>query len=450
MKTIKEMKTLDRVRENYVPEKVTPQSAENMQWFRDAKFGMFIHWGLYSMLGNGEWVLFNEKLNISEYAALADEFAAPAFDAAQWARTAKKAGMKYMVLTTKHHDGFSLFQTKASDYNSVNSAAKKDFVREYINACRDEGLKVGIYYSPMDWRYPGYFFPEMYWENALEMKRQCWEQLRELMSNYGKIDMLWFDGEWLAHGGIGWDWNGWNRDPDWIKSKFMKVNYFWESEKLINMIRSLQPEIMINNRGGWSGDFHVRERRVGDIRTDMPWDSNDCIADSWGYIPDKPVLSLAQLIRNLISIIVRDGNYLLNIGPDGEGRMDEEQVARLSQLGDWLTLYGSSIYNTRGGPVLPGRWGGAVYRGKTVYIHITEWEQDRISFPSPGKLLSSGSLNCKDYQVSCNDGMITITVPIGCRDPYDTIIQLNFQDEITWSGHAAAEQDIYGLGDGLA
>lgn len=449
MKTLEKMKTLDRVRESYVPEKVIRQTEDKMQWFRNAKLGMFIHWGLYSMLGKGEWVLFHEKLNISEYAALANEFSAPAFDAGKWAKTAKKAGMKYMVLTTRHHDGFSLFQSEASSYNSVNSAAGKDFVREYVQACRNEGLKVGFYYSPMDWRYPGYFFPEMYWENALEMKRQCWEQLRELMSNYGKIDMLWFDGEWLAHGGIDWGADGWERNPDWIKSKFMNVNYFWESEKLINMIRSLQPDIMINNRGGWSGDFHVRERYIGEIRTDMPWDSNDCIAGSWGYVPDKPILSLAQLIHNLVTIVVRDGNYLLNIGPDGKGQMDSEQTARLSQLGDWLATYGDSIYNTRGGPILPGRWGGTTYRGKTMYIHIIEWEQDQICFPSPGKVVSFSSPNCRSFSVTCENKNIEIEVPIKERDPYDTIIQLDFKEDIQWSGHAGKEQDIYGLADGL-
>ena len=198
MKTIKEMKTLDRMRETYIPEKAERLDEEKMKWFRDTKFGMFIHWGLYSMLGKGEWVMFNEQLNIKEYAGLKDEFYAPLFDASKWAKTAKAAGMKYMVLTTRHHDGFCLFDSKASTYTSINSAAGKDFVKEFVAACRAEGLKVGFYYSPMDWRFPGYFFPEMFWENALEMKKQCWEQLKELMTNYGKIDMLWFDGEWLA------------------------------------------------------------------------------------------------------------------------------------------------------------------------------------------------------------------------------------------------------------
>lgn len=449
MKTIEELRSLETAQKNYVPEKVEKLSEKDMQWFRDAKFGMFIHWGLYSLLGKGEWVLFNEWLDMKKYAALSQDFSAEAFDAEKWARTAKKAGMKYMVLTTRHHDGFCLFNSKASGYNSVNSAAKRDFVKEYAEACRKEGLKVGFYYSPMDWRYPGYFFPELYWESAQEMKKQCWEQLEELMTNYGKIDLLWFDGEWLAHGGIGFGENGWMRDPDWGKSRYLRVNYFWESEKLINRIRALQPGIMINNRGGWEGDFHVRERQIGGIRTDKPWDSNDCLARSWGYIPGMPILSLEQLIRNLVSIIVRDGNYLLNVGPAGDGSFDPEHVQRLKQLGAWLEKYGESVYGTRGGPVQPGVWGGCVYRENTVYVHITEWGKDRIEIPETGRLLSFRGLNCTNISLTEQNGMLRIEIPIEDRAPYDSIVRLDYAEPVRWDGVEAKEEDVYGLADGL-
>lgn len=171
----------------------------------------------------------------------------------------------------------------------------------------------------------------------------------------------------------------------------MRVNYFWESEKLINEIRQLQPDIMINNRGGWEGDFHVRERRIDGMRTDKPWDSNDCIADSWGYIPGRPVLPLRQLIQNLVSIAVRDGNYLLNIGPDGTGKMDEEQVERLRQAGEWLSKYGETLYGLRGGPVIADRWGGTTYRDNIVYVHILEWEKIRSRLKFRGIQWKMGS-----------------------------------------------------------
>lgn len=445
------MNSFDELRKNYIPEPVEELSAEEMQWFRDSKFGMFIHWGLYSLLGRGEWVMFNERMSISEYAKLADQFHANEFDAKAWAKAAKAAGMKYMVLTARHHDGFCLFDSKISSYSSVKGAAKKDFVAEYVEACRSEGLKVGLYYSPMDWRFPGYFFPEMYVDSAMKMKEQCWVQLQELMTNYGKIDMLWFDGEWLAHGGIkGGCGEGWYSDPNWANSEYLHVNYFWESEKLVNLIRKLQPGIMINNRGGWKGDFHVRERRVGEMRTDKPWDSNDCLSDSWGWIPDKPILSLSQLIKNLVNIVTKDGTYLLNVGPNGDGRMEERQVNRLAQLGDWLHRYGNTIYSTRGGPFLPGEWGGTTYRANTVFVHITDWTEDKILLSGiDNKLVSYNSPTSTDYSVEQTDQGIAIEVPLASRHIFDTIIELHFENEIHWDGVKSIETDIYGLADGL-
>lgn len=227
MKTIEEMKSFPAARKNYRPEKVEKLSEEQMKWFRDAKFGMFIHWGVYSMLGKGEWVLMNEHLDVRKYETLKDDFLAENFDAEQWAKNAKAAGMKYMVLTTRHHDGFCLFDSKCSDFTAMKGAAHRDFVKEYVEACRKEGMKVGFYYSPLDWRFPGYFMPDLYWESAEALKKQCHDQLMELMSNYGKIDLLWFDGEWLALGGM--DWNGergWYRKDDWQTSEYMRVNYF--------------------------------------------------------------------------------------------------------------------------------------------------------------------------------------------------------------------------------
>ena len=181
MKTIEEMKSFPAARKNYRPEKVEKLSEEQMKWFRDAKFGMFIHWGVYSMLGKGEWVLMNEHLDVRKYETLKDDFLAENFDAEQWAKNAKAAGMKYMVLTTRHHDGFCLFDSKCSDFTAMKGAAHRDFVKEYVEACRKEGMKVGFYYSPLDWRFPGYFMPDLYWESAEALKKQCHDQLMELM-----------------------------------------------------------------------------------------------------------------------------------------------------------------------------------------------------------------------------------------------------------------------------
>ncbi len=450
------MTTIHDLKRNYVSVKVPKLKEEDMQWFRDAKFGMFIHWGLYSLLGKGEWVMFNERINVDEYSKLAEQFDAASFDAKAWARTARNAGMKYMVLTTKHHDGFSLFKSKANSFNSINSAARRDIVAEYVEACRSEGLKVGFYYSPMDWRFPGYFFPEMYLKSAMDMKEQCWVDIQELMTNYGKIDMLWYDGEWLAHGGIKWGDEahskyGWYTDPNWNKDEiYFKVNYFWESEKLNAMVRELQPGIMINNRSGWEGDFHVRERRIGDIRTDKPWDSNDCLAKSWGYIPNMPILSLRECIINLVNIVTKDGNYLLNVGPLGSGAIELRQVKRLSQVGDWLKEYGESIYDTRGGPFLPGEWGGSTFKENKVYLHITEWPEDSIVLPIiNNELISYSGLTTNCVEVRQTKTSLEISVPVASRHQLDTIIVLEFNKPIIFDYGKCVEDDIYGLADGL-
>ena len=184
------------------------QQKSRMAWWHDAKFGMFIHWGIYAIPGRGEWVQWNEQIPVEEYAKLADKFQPDKFDADAWASTAKAAGMKYMVLTTRHHDGFCLFDSKASDFTSVKTAAHRDFVADYVKAVRKAGLHVGFYYSPLDWRFPGFFLPDIQLNSAEAMREQYHRQMEELLSNYGQIDVIWFDGgeqDWLSFGG---DWSG--------------------------------------------------------------------------------------------------------------------------------------------------------------------------------------------------------------------------------------------------
>jgi alpha-L-fucosidase len=169
-------------------------SNQDMQWWRNAKFGMFIHFGLYAIPGKGEWAMFSEPIDAVEYAKLKDQFTCEKFSGKDWVEAAQNAGCKYMVVTARHHDGFSIFDTKFGDYSSVHSAAKKDLIAEYAKAAHEANMKMGIYYSPLDWRYPGFFFPDMYRTNAEEMKKQTYTQIRELLTNYGKVDILWYDG----------------------------------------------------------------------------------------------------------------------------------------------------------------------------------------------------------------------------------------------------------------
>jgi len=226
-----------------------------LERWRGDRFGMFIHWGLYSLLGRGEWVIFSEQIDYREYKRLMDRFTAAQFDPDAWAATAKAAGMKYMVLTSRHHDGFCLWDSKVSDFKCTRSAARRDLVAEYTRACRKAGLLVGLYYSPLDWRFPGFFFPGMYRENAEALKQQTYDQVRELLTNYGKIDILWFDGggdDWLGLGGLEFGEGGWHtRD----RAKHYEGRPLWEAEKLYDMIRELQPGVIMNDRAASHGDW---------------------------------------------------------------------------------------------------------------------------------------------------------------------------------------------------
>ena len=403
---------------------------EDMQWWRDAKFGMFLHWGVYAIPGRGEWVMFVEDMDVDEYRKLADRFDPKGFDARAWAEAAKDAGMRYMVLTARHHDGFCLFDSKASDFTSVKTAAERDFVAEYCEACREAGLRVGIYYSPMDWRFPGYFFPRRYRSSAEAMKEQCWTQVLELMSDYGRIDILWYDGAWLALGGIGFDC----ATRAWHSTQDVDTNgsWLWQPEKLNAMVRELQPKIVINPRSGWRGDFDTREGFVGDMQTDRSWEQCDTLTGTWGHIPGAPMRSLRNCIQLLIAAVVRDGNLLLNVGPTPEGTIEPRQVRRLAQVGEWLEHYGESVYDTRGGPFVAGPWGGATCRGNKVYLHILDWPEDWLILPSlQEKIVRSRSLTGATVDVRQMEETIEVSVPPPDRDATDTIIVLELQGSVT-------------------
>jgi alpha-L-fucosidase len=378
-------------------------SQQDMQWWRDSKFGLFIHFGLYSVLGEGEWVMFNKQMDTSEYGKLKDSFTVSKFSGENWVDVAKQAGCKYMVVTARHHDGFSLFNTEFGNYSSINSPVKKDLIREYVDAAHDAGIKTGIYYSPLDWRYPGFFFPDLYYSNALEMKKQTYTQVRELLNNYGKIDILWYDGgedDWLGFGGLKWDGGkGWyTRGFD----KPYKGKFSWEPIKLNTMVRELQPKIVINPRSGWMGDFNTQEVRLRG-RENRPWElCTNLSNDAWGWTPsakDK-IMSLDSCIRLLVSIVCQDGNLLLNVGPKDDGEIEPAQVQRLKEIGDFLSKHGESIYNTRGG-VWDSKWGGTTFTDKAIYVHILRAPADgKIILPASWKKVVSAKYMNNNQKVS--------------------------------------------------
>ena len=250
-----------------------PNAGARIAWWRDAKFGLFLHWGLYSIPGRGEWVQWNEQIPTDEYAKLATQFHPDKFNPDEWAAIAKDAGMRYTVLTARHHDGFALFNDPGNAYTAANSAAHRDLVAEYVAAVRKAGLRVGLYYSPLDWRYPGFFFPDLYRPNAIQLREQYHRQLNELASNYGKLDILWFDGggeDWLGFGGVNFK-GQWQRRP---RDQHYSGTFSWHDNEAAANLRKLQPSIIINDRTDAPADFLSREGdgAMGQFDNQHPWE----------------------------------------------------------------------------------------------------------------------------------------------------------------------------------
>jgi alpha-L-fucosidase len=403
---------------------------EDMQWWRNAKFGLFIHYGLYSILGKGEWVMFIQRMDIDEYKNLKEQFSCEKFNADIWVDVAISAGCRYMVVTTRHHDGFCFFDTEFGDYDAVNSKAHRDLIAEYAEAAHRENMRLGFYYSPLDWRYPGFFFPDMYRTNAEEMKKQTYTQVRELLTNYGKVDILWYDGgedNWLGLGGLMWDYS----KGGWYTRGFEKPytgKFSWEPVKLNKMVRELQPEIVISQRSGWMGDFLTQE--VGfNGRTERPFElCTNLSGPAWGWTPDakKTVMPLDSCIRLLVTIVCQDGNLLLNVGPRADGEIEPVQVQRLKEIGEFLSKYGESIYDTRGG-ICDQKWGGTTVTDKAIYVHVLKIPSDgTIQLPPDTKKVISANYltdNTKADFTQSEKG-ITIMNIAGKNNETDLIIKL--------------------------
>jgi alpha-L-fucosidase len=334
-----------------------------MKWWHEAKFGMFIHWGLYSVLGRHEWVMEMEGIPVAEYEPLAKQFKPKPNAAGEWARLAKRAGMKYMVMTTKHHEGFCLFNTKTTDFCAPRQAAGRDLVREYVEAARAEGLRVGFYYSLMDWHHPD---GARCADDEASRKRfvdYIHTHIRELMTNYGKIDILWYDVSWPL------DAQG------------------WEAEKMNRMVFDLQPHIIVNNRNKLPGDFSTPEQRIEAAEAGKAWEACMTMNDSWGYHKaDDAWKTPKQIIRNLITCAHDSGNYLLNIGPKPDGSIPEESIRILTTVGQWMDKNGQSIYGAERCQPRRCRFGSFSRRGNTLYLHVHFW---------PGKTIAVAGLMTK-------------------------------------------------------
>ncbi len=327
-----------------------------MKWWHEAKFGMFIHWGLYSLVGRHEWVMEMEGIPAQEYEQLAKRFNPKPNAARDWARLAKRAGQKYMVMTTKHHEGFCLFDTKTTEYCAPRQAAGRDLVKEYVEAARAEGLRVGFYYSLMDWHHPD---GARCAEDEAARKRfveYIHTHLRELLTNYGKIDILWYDVSW----------------PLDVKG--------WESERMNQMVFQLQPDIIVNNRNKLPGDFSTPEQRIEAADVGRAWEACMTMNDSWGYQrSDDAWKTPKQVVRNLITCAHDGGNYLINIGPKGDGSIPEESIRILSTVGQWMDKNGESLYGADRCQPNRCRFGSFSRKGNTLYMHIHFWPGSTVA-----------------------------------------------------------------------
>ena len=344
-----------RPADNGAPTTSTIEDRERrMQWWHAAKFGMFIHWGLYSTLGRHEWVMENEGIPVSEYEKLAPNFKPVPNAARAWAQLARRAGMKYMVMTTKHHEGFCNFDTKLTDYCAPKQGPGRDLVREYVDAARAEGMRVGFYYSLMDWHHPNGATSLKDEQSRRRFVDYIHGQVKELVSNYGKLDILWYDVAWPL------DAKG------------------WESVEMNTMVRKILPDIIINNRSKIPEDFDTPEQRI-EASQNRPWESCMTLNDSWGYhAADFNWKSPTTVIRNLITCARDGGNYLLNIGPKPDGTIPEESVRILSTVGDWMAKNGATIYESDPCQPRRGNYLSFTRKGRTLYAHVHYWPGETV------------------------------------------------------------------------
>jgi len=424
---------------------VNDASAEKrIEWWREARFGMFIHWGVYSIPARGEWVQWNEQIPRTEYAKLAQQFHPEHFSAEKWAEVAKDAGMKYVVLTARHHDGFALFDDPGSDFTAMKSAAHHDFVADYVKAVREAGLGVGLYYSPLDWRYPGFFFPDLYIDNAIALRDQYRRQISELATHYGKIDILWFDGggnEWLGFGGVQFK-GKWQARP---LDQPYTGKFDWQDDQVIGFLRQKQPNIIINDRTDAPADFRSREGdgALGKFDNRTPFELCTTIVEGgWGYQKDAKVKSLAHLIQLLVRAAGRDGNFILNVGPRPDGEIDPPQVERLREIGAWLKQNGESIYGTRGGPWLPGEYGVSTHRGTTAYLHVLKAPANgSVELPNlPTRIVKMSDMGGRPVAYSQGNEKISIQLQMSTQGDVDQIIKIELAEP--WNTNAVVPVEV--------
>lgn len=428
----------------------TPPQPEAVKRWQDMRFGMFIHWGPVSITGHEIGWSRGTQTPVEEYDNLYKKFNPEKFNADEWVKVAREAGMKYIVLTTKHHDGFCLWDTKQIDYNIMNSPFKRDVVKELSEACKKQGIAFGTYYSTCDWYHPDFPLTSPGGKTKREKSdldsynRYLLAQIKELITNYGPLITIW------------------NDVPQMFKGR---------GTNTINMVRALQPDILINNRTGDGGDYDTPEQKIGGFQMNRPWETCMTICRQWAWKPNDTMKTLKECLQTLIRTAGGDGNLLFNVGPTAEGIIEQRQVDRLKEMGQWLEKYGQSIYATRGGPFKPAAWGVSTRKDRQIFVHVFNWpDAGRLELPSiPAKVLSAKVLTGGTVDVRQDDKGIFLDVPTANRDEIDTLVVLELEGSamnlepvnagssslsVAFGGKAAAsnvyqKNDTYGPGKAI-
>lgn len=380
---------------------------EKLKWWMDARFGMFIHWGPVSLKGTEIGWSRGREIPVAEYDTLYKQFNPINFNAEEWVRVAKDAGMKYIVFTSKHHDGFCMWNTKYSDFNIMNSPFKRDVMKELAEACKKQGMALGFYHSTCDWHHPD--FPLTSPGGTVRRETSNLDRYTgylktesvEIIKNYGPLLVMWYD----------------------VPMEFDEVR----GQGVIDAIRKVQPDILVNNRTGAQGDFDTPEQRVGDFQNTRPWETCMTIANQWAWKPKDEVKPLEDCLHSLIRSAGGDGNLLFNVGPMPDGQIEPLQVSRLKDMGQWLQKYGYSIYETRGGPFKPAEWGVTTRKGNTIYLHVLKWKSKslKIVFPPLDIQITGCSLaDGGDVKLTKQRRVYTIELKDNVLQPIDTIIEI--------------------------
>lgn len=415
----------------------TPQNLASRNQFQDNRFGMFVHWGVSSMLGAGEWVMQNRNIKVKDYALLKESFYPNQFNAAEWVGAAKSAGMKYIVFITRHHDGFSNWDTKQSDWKITNTPYGKDVLKQLAEECKKQGIQLGLYYSTLDWFREDYPYTTGRtgqgtgrksggdYDSYLKFMKA---QLTELLTNYGEIMSIWFDGHWDQ------------TNPEGSKDRSSRID--WKYNEIYELIHQLQPTCLIGNNHHLDPipgeDFQMFEKDLpGQNHTglsfqkpsdQLPLETCETMNNSWGYnITDHAHKSVKELVHYLVKAASLNTNFLLNVGPMPNGKIQAENIDTLKSLGNWMKQYAATIQGTRGNIIPTQEWGVITAKGKRVFVHvIKQMNTDYIFIPYTSGKIKSANLFSNKTNISfkqVDEGVFIYLKDIQ-QDPINTVIQL--------------------------